>query len=636
MDSVALLIEGVGYIVRVHEVQTWLETIDCNDQSESGRGGLENSDMDSNNNMIDSDIEGEDFIADTIFEAEKGMPSDKIKDEQANNNTQAYSEHGSYPPGVQMNILSLNTQGVGKASKRRWIRRICYRHGITFLGFSGRIISTWDPAVFIKRNIFCGTNANAKSQVWDEVRHFKDSHPGKYIMFGDFNKVGVPEDRRSKWRSLKKEEENREFNHLQKEIEEIDIKIDSAQASPEDILQRINFIKQVNEIEKCRNVDLAKKSRVKWEVEWDENSKFFHGMLNQRRRQQNVMGIMQDGVWITDPVVVKEIFADFFEEKFKLINTFIPSALNPLFKQLSATNQALLEASVTHEEIKEAVWSCLGDKARALMAMEGLHVAVEEAMVYSRIRGVSVGSRNCTLSHLLYADDVIFVNEWSHSDISNITSLLREFYNQSGLKINMQKSNLFSIVVEWSDVQAMAELNGCIPGAWAKIVGVIRHMNDTLIIPWETLVRKNCMINERYVGGSLRKECRRQIRGGREQEQLQQLLDLLQNLQLSDDTDSFSWSLDSSGDFLVSSTRAHINVNTLSFGILATRWSNYISHKVNIFIWRLVLDKLPTRHNLSLRCLERVIDVSNLPSVSIKYISSFSWMRHGSRGLVKS
>lgn len=105
-----------------------------------------------------------------------------------------------------------------------------------------------------------------------------------------------------------------------------------------------------------------------------------------------------------------------------------------------------------------------GDPLSPFLATESLHVAVEEALVYSRIRGVSVGSSNYALSHLLYADDVIFVNDWSHSDISNITTLLREFYNQSGLKINMQKSNLFGIGVEWSDVQAMAELNGCIPG----------------------------------------------------------------------------------------------------------------------------------------------------------------------------
>ncbi|GJZ47554.1 RNA-directed DNA polymerase, eukaryota [Tanacetum coccineum] len=172
----------------------------------------------------------------------------------------------------------------------------------------------------------------------------------------------------------------------------------------------------------------------------------------------------------------------------------------------------------------------------------------------------------------------------------------------------------------------------------AKIVGAIRHMNDTMIIPWETLVRKvgngsnvkfwldewvdnqplkdrfnrlfylesnkSCMINERLLSDSWRWEWRRHIRGGREQEQLQQLLDLLQNVELSDDMDRFSWSLDTSGDFLVSSTRAHIDDNTLTSGNFATRWSNYIPRKVNIFIWRLVLDKLPTRHNLSLRGLD--------------------------------
>ena len=63
----------------------WSATIENIDQSESGRHGLEGSDTDSNNNMVDSDIEGEDFIADTIFEVEKEMPSDELKGEKNTN-----------------------------------------------------------------------------------------------------------------------------------------------------------------------------------------------------------------------------------------------------------------------------------------------------------------------------------------------------------------------------------------------------------------------------------------------------------------------------------------------------------------------------------------------------------------------
>nr|GFA17100.1 RNA-directed DNA polymerase, eukaryota, reverse transcriptase zinc-binding domain protein [Tanacetum cinerariifolium] len=43
------------------------------------------------------------------------------------------------------------------------------------------------------------------------------------------------------------------------------------------------------------------KSKVKWAVEGDENSKFFHGIINKRRAQQAIRGIFVDGFWETDP-----------------------------------------------------------------------------------------------------------------------------------------------------------------------------------------------------------------------------------------------------------------------------------------------------------------------------------------------
>nr|GEZ75175.1 RNA-directed DNA polymerase, eukaryota, reverse transcriptase zinc-binding domain protein [Tanacetum cinerariifolium] len=41
-------------------------------------------------------------------------------------------------------------------------------------------------------------------------------------------------------------------------------------------------------------MDTVQKSRIKWDVEGDENSKFFHGILKQKRHQQMVKGIMID------------------------------------------------------------------------------------------------------------------------------------------------------------------------------------------------------------------------------------------------------------------------------------------------------------------------------------------------------
>nr|GEW87013.1 RNA-directed DNA polymerase, eukaryota [Tanacetum cinerariifolium] len=42
-------------------------------------------------------------------------------------------------------------------------------------------------------------------------------------------------------------------------------------------------------------MDVAQKAKVHWDVEGDENTKFFPGILNQKRRCQLVQGIMVDG-----------------------------------------------------------------------------------------------------------------------------------------------------------------------------------------------------------------------------------------------------------------------------------------------------------------------------------------------------
>nr|GEX45763.1 transposon TX1 uncharacterized [Tanacetum cinerariifolium] len=60
----------------------------------------------------------------------------------------------------------------------------------------------------------------------------------------------------------------------------------------------------------------------------DENSKFFHGLINQKRRNQMINGLMVDGTWITDP-----------------------------------KDRDNLERRVNLDEIKEAIWDCGSSKA---------------------------------------------------------------------------------------------------------------------------------------------------------------------------------------------------------------------------------------------------------------------------------
>nr|GEW89377.1 RNA-directed DNA polymerase, eukaryota, reverse transcriptase zinc-binding domain protein [Tanacetum cinerariifolium] len=58
------------------------------------------------------------------------------------------------------------------------------------------------------------------------------------------------------------------------------------------------------------------------------------------------------------------------------------------------------------------------------------------------------------------------------------------------------------------------------------------------------------------------------------------------------------------GDFSVKSARSHIDDILLPSVGAAMRWVNVVPLKINVFAWKVCLDKLPTRFNLSLRGLD--------------------------------
>ncbi|GJT99067.1 retrovirus-related pol polyprotein from transposon TNT 1-94 [Tanacetum coccineum] len=103
-------------------------------------------------------------------------------------------------------------------------------------------------------------------------------------------------------------------------------------------------------------MDSVRKPRVKWEVERDENSKFFHGLINSRRKSQTVQGIMLDGVWNFEPKDIKSAFLDFYKDKFNYHDS--PVSFPPMLPahHLSINDHDFLESMVSMDEIKAAVW----------------------------------------------------------------------------------------------------------------------------------------------------------------------------------------------------------------------------------------------------------------------------------------
>ncbi|GKC61754.1 RNA-directed DNA polymerase, eukaryota, reverse transcriptase zinc-binding domain protein [Tanacetum coccineum] len=119
---------------------------------------------------------------------------------------------------------------------------------------------------------------------------------------------------------------------------------------------------------------------------------------------------------------------------------------------------------------------------------------------------------------------------------------------------------------------------------------------------------KHACVAAKFRDTSMSASFRRVPRGGLEEEQFQLLVDKVAPVILSSFKDRWVWTLDSGGEFSVKSARSYIDDYLLPIVGPPTRWVNVVPIKINIFAWRISLDRLPTRFNLSFRG----IDVSSI------------------------
>ncbi|GJY70812.1 RNA-directed DNA polymerase, eukaryota [Tanacetum coccineum] len=127
--------------------------------------------------------------------------------------------------------------------------------------------------------------------------------------------------------------------------------------------QRSDALQQLRHIEHKDNMDAMQKAKIKWAVESDKNSKFFHGIINKKRRQLAIQGIKRDGIWITDPDLIKTTFFKIFKEKFQRFEVVPVTRRSNHNKTLQSDHLSFLDAMVTEEEIRMAIWERGSDKS---------------------------------------------------------------------------------------------------------------------------------------------------------------------------------------------------------------------------------------------------------------------------------
>ncbi|GJU82243.1 RNA-directed DNA polymerase, eukaryota, reverse transcriptase zinc-binding domain protein [Tanacetum coccineum] len=93
--------------------------------------------------------------------------------------------------------------------------------------------------------------------------------------------------------------------------------------------------------------------------------------------------------------------------------------------------------------------------------METLHLSFQRVVDAGLFHGIKLGGL-VNLSHMFYADDAVFVGEWSESNISMLVNVLDCFHRVSGLKINMSKSKIMGVHVDDGKVSRAANKLGCL------------------------------------------------------------------------------------------------------------------------------------------------------------------------------
>ncbi|GJR45012.1 RNA-directed DNA polymerase, eukaryota [Tanacetum coccineum] len=215
-------------------------------------------------------------------------------------------------------------------------------------GFSGGILCIWNPTVFNKYSttvsdyfiivrgkwisngkllliisVYAPQEALEKKMLWDYLNHIIISWKGEVILMGDFNEVRYKNER---YGSVFNVQGAKVFNSFIANSNLVEVPLGGCSytwchgsASKMSKLDRFLMSERLlRESPSISAITLdSHGGKPASSMEDDENSKFYHGILNKKRHQLAIRGVMKDGVWEEKPDVVKKEFVNHFKARFE-------------------------------------------------------------------------------------------------------------------------------------------------------------------------------------------------------------------------------------------------------------------------------------------------------------------------------
>nr|GEY93407.1 RNA-directed DNA polymerase, eukaryota [Tanacetum cinerariifolium] len=292
------------------------------------------------------------------------------------------------------------------------------------------------------------------------------------------------------------------------------------------MMKKVKYLKEKIQVKKNNSLEAAQKAKIKWAIEGDENSKYYHdamtcffhqgsfpkggnssfiilipktpnaNMVNDYRTisligsmYKIIFKILANRLVVVLGGIVNEIQSDFVADK-QIING--PFILNELVQWCKKKKKQSLVFKVDFEKAYDSVrWDHLKDIMRklgfgekwcmwiqsCLWSSRGSVIVngspTEKFQFYKGLKQVDVDlfkgielAPSLNLSNMFYADDAIFMGQWCESNIDTIVKVLDCFNHVSSLRINMTKSKMLGISVEddkgWQFKHMKEKVEGCI------------------------------------------------------------------------------------------------------------------------------------------------------------------------------
>ncbi|XP_058776748.1 uncharacterized protein LOC131651094 [Vicia villosa] len=108
---------------------------------------------------------------------------------------------------------------------------------------------------------------------------------------------------------------------------------------------------------------LRLKLRQMWLSEGDRNSRFFHDSLRNRKGRSTLFSISTRRGKLEEVTEIKDFISDHFKEFFKENEVCRPVPLDMGLGCISSMESVEMEGSFLESEVKEAIWSCDGNKS---------------------------------------------------------------------------------------------------------------------------------------------------------------------------------------------------------------------------------------------------------------------------------